>query len=103
MTNAELRRLFRQYNRLYFSGKLPRADIRFAGMDKENYLGFCVFFAGVPEVRINKRIRRWPKMVRMTLLHEMCHVALPRRAEHGPRFQREIARLVRDGAFIGLL
>jgi len=103
VTNAELRRLFRQYNRDYFSGKLPNADIRFATMDRENDLGFCLLFAGVPEIRINKRLKRWPKLVRSTLLHEMVHIALPRHVQHGPRFNRELARLISEGAYDGLL
>ena len=35
----------------------------------------------------------------MTLLHEMCHLAVPKRIWHGPKFQKEMLRLAKAGAF----
>lgn len=101
VTNADLRRLYREYNRRWFHGRLPAADIRFARIDPGD-LGVCLVFAGTPEIRISTDIRRWTKTVKCTLLHEMAHVALPVRVEHGPRFEREMLRLAKLGAFCGL-
>jgi hypothetical protein len=34
-----------------------------------------------------------------TLLHEMVHASLPWRVNHGPKFQAEMLRLAKAGAF----
>lgn len=101
VTNADLRWTYRKYNRRYFGGRLPAVDIRFADID-DGCLGICIVFAGTHEIRIARPIRSWGKVVKCTVLHEMCHVALPKRVEHGPRFEREMQRLAAAGAFKGL-
>ncbi len=37
-------------------------------------------------------------MLRLTLLHEMCHIGTGRGYSHGPRFLKKMRRLVRLGA-----
>lgn len=101
VTNADLKWWYRRYNRRFWGGRLPAADIRFARIDS-SCLGQCIVFDGIPEIRIATGIRKWTKVCKTTLLHEMVHVALPRRVEHGPRFEREMRRLASAGAFEGL-
>lgn len=98
MTNKELQRWYRLYNNKYFSGKLPPAKVKFAKME---WMGetYCV----LGEIYINKALKRWPSGgVRFTLLHEMVHLSLPPIVMHGPRFQKEMLRLAKAGAFEGV-
>jgi hypothetical protein len=100
-TNADLRRLAQRYNRCYFHNSLPPIDVRFARIDP-GCLGTCLMFSGVAEIRIAKETRRFPNIAKMTLLHELVHASLPPTVQHGPRFESEMLRLARAGAFRGL-
>jgi Zn-dependent peptidase ImmA (M78 family) len=54
------------------------------------------------EIAINTWLRDWPTLWRWTLLHEMVHLFLPDHADHGEKFQKEMLRLARAGAFRNL-
>jgi hypothetical protein len=53
-------------------------------------------------IEISKRIKIWPHLTRSVLLHEMVHVSLPLKILHGARFEKEMFRLAKAGAFKGL-
>lgn len=97
MTNADLAAWYRQYNKKYFGGSLPKASVRFADM---TWLG--VSHLGDDSIEICKATRKWPRVVRGTLLHEMAHMNLPSNIMHGPKFEREMLRLAKAGAFKGV-
>ena len=98
MTNLELRSWYRYYNRLYFDGELPRCVVQFKKMRGD--LGHT--FWGDDRIYINEELKAWDRIARTTLLHEMVHVYLPKEVNHGHRFQREMLRLAKAGAFKGL-
>jgi hypothetical protein len=95
--------VYRQYNRLYFGGKLPDINVRY-GKPAHKAGGETDFWGGDPVlVTINKRYRGYGRITRIILLHEMVHVSLPVDALHGPRHQKGLMRLVRLGAYADLL
>ncbi len=101
MTNKELNHWFQHYNKKYFRGKLPKCQVRFRKVE-DNDLGQCEMDIKIPLIDINPALGKWRVIVKTTLLHEMVHISLSSRVEHGPRFQREMLRLAKAGAFKGL-
>lgn len=103
MTNKKLRYWFRRYNKKYFSNRLPEISVKFKDITRAKCIGQTHYECYKPVyVAIDNELKTWSDMAKMTLLHEMCHVALPLRVNHGPRFQDEMLRLARAGAFNGL-
>lgn len=88
-----LQNAYKLYNDLYFGGQLTE-DVRFqwkpmqydTGWRRGNVIG------------INSAFGAWPRVVLMTLLHEMVH--LKRDSEdHGKKFDRSMLKLATKGAF----
>ncbi len=104
MNNVELAGLYRRYNKKYFRNRLPAIRVRFASILKPyGQLGVTHYEERkVCYIYIDKLLRRWNSTARLTLLHEMVHVSLPFRIEHGPVFERGMRRLARLKAFTGL-
>ena len=101
MTNTDLRYLYWDYNKRYFKGKLPNCKVRFKKL-KDPFLGVTWTQKGKkPQIFLNPLFKRWPCITHLTLLHEMVHVSLPLRIDHGKRFQAEMLRLAKKGAFKG--
>lgn len=98
---TKLKDAFLTYNVLYFSGQLATDTIVVwsHGLGR-NCCGTCD-----PDlIRINAALKRFEPVWRTTLLHEMAHLTTQdERAEHGKRWKREMRRLMRLGAFDGLL
>ncbi|VVB52861.1 Uncharacterised protein [uncultured archaeon] len=98
-------RLYRRYNRLYFRGKLPNIPVLFRKglVEKYNAIGITQYEGKVPKrILIENTLRTWRGGFRMTLLHEMVHVSLPYKVDHGPRFEKGMLRLAKMRAFKGL-
>jgi hypothetical protein len=94
----KLRRAYLQYNRRYFNNELPRdAEIVWEKMP-EVYMGY----QDGDKIAISAKYHEYGPLWRLTLLHECCHLKLPRRVGHGRRFQNEMRRLANEGAFDGL-
>lgn len=98
MTNADLGWWYRRYNKKYFGGKLPAATTVFSKLG--GWLGECYHESA--EIFINKDLRKWPRECKFTLLHEMAHLNLGWRVNHGPKFESEMLRLAKAGAFKGV-
>jgi hypothetical protein len=99
---TKLQRTYNRFNRLYFGGKLPSdIDIRWHRYTKESKI------CGESDsevIWVNEAHKAWPKVWQITLLHEMAHVAtVNERAHHGVKWVKEMRRLMREGAFDGLL
>lgn len=106
-SDPRLKRIFNEYNRKWFGGKLPGSTVvRWARSKKD--LKFECESKTVLACADNETIVMSPWMkgstnlCRFTMLHEMVHVKLPPIAGHGPRFQKEMHRLARAGAFAKL-
>lgn len=94
-SSTELRRAYAFYNKRYFEGQLPDKMVVKWSRSLKGY--GCFNDNGI-------RLAYWMKshwmLWNITLLHEMAHVATDsEKAEHGPRWNREMHRLARIGAF----
>ena len=93
---TRLRRAYLYYNRKWFDGMLP-TDIVVAWSYRLPRP--CMGISEPDAILLNAKDRRsciW----RMTLLHEMCHLATENeRAEHGPKWKCRMRSLARHGAF----
>lgn len=121
MRSVNLYRVYRRLNRRYFNDRLPRrlSLVLIQGRARPSgelgcYVGeggYCWHRHRGRRVRVDGPLimlrvdGRSYADVMMTLLHEMCHVAVGAKQDlhdHGPRFQREMRRLARLGAFEGI-
>jgi hypothetical protein len=105
-SNRTLKRLYNEYNRKYFSGRLPDALVTFttpaemkrSGLAKHTCAVTC-FNPGLrPAIFISRTKHKTWGYIKSDLLHECCHVARPR-ANHGKVFQQEMLRIAKLGAF----
>ena len=104
-----LQKLYRQYNKKYFGGKLPAirinfvspADMKKSGLGRGTCAVTCFENGVAVAVYISiTRYKTW-RYIKSDILHELCHIAHPK-AEHGPVFENEMKRLASAGAFKGI-
>lgn len=93
-----LEKAYSRYNRKYFGNGLPKVSEVELRWEKIPEMGYQVGY----EIVINRKDRRRESVWKLTLLHEMVHMYLPDACEHGKKFQKEMLRLARLGAFKGL-
>src|SRR5271156_6728748 len=90
-------------NKKYFGGKCPVVRIGF--YDKKamkNSYAWTVRKEGFKfpsHIVFNPYFYDWVDELKRSLLHEMCHVYLPQGVHHGPKFKKELRRLLLAGAF----
>jgi hypothetical protein len=103
-SDPTLRRQYLKYNDIYFDGKLP-FDLLVYWEPSDGQLAQTIELE-CPEqgetelaIRIDPTLRFSKAMWKMTLLHECCHIKLHPYLGHGQKFQREMLRLARAGAF----
>ena len=107
---GELRDWFDTYNVLYFYDRLPHNAILYF-VEMKNSADCETHKTEIDgqtwiEIRINKGLQYFPNEARVAVLHEMNHAwgdLTDHRINHGPRFDKGIARLWRMGAYKGLL
>jgi predicted SprT family Zn-dependent metalloprotease len=90
---TKLQRTYRYYNRKYFGNSLP-SDTPVA-WDKMSIYGYITT---EDEIYINRAYRQNDAVWRLTLLHEMVHLALSPYRGHGKPFQRMMVSLAKAGA-----
>ena len=94
------------FNELYFGNKLPTVRVGFFTKKDDTSYGFTLRVKGArfpSYICLNPYFTEWGKTLRATLLHEMVHVKLMNRGGHGPKFKKEMRRLILIGAFDDLL
>lgn len=113
--NKYLYAIFDEYNRKYFKGKLPSKEttVTFKIFDRDEFCyGACAKYNEQQgrnkwdswHIGVNWELRHWDVVVRMTMLHEMAHLATRfESGSHGSLWKAEIKRLIRSGAFDDLL
>lgn len=102
MSDPQLKRWFRRYNRRYFDGTLP-SDVRISYCWVTKAHGNCSLDPdGKFHIRINPDSTGTREGRRFTLLHEMVHVKLWPVCTHGKAFDAEMLRLAKAGAMRGL-
>lgn len=101
-TTISLRDQFLTFNVLYFGGQLPTDTIVI--WSRKLRPTVCGEYDGDDTIAINATLRNFRPCWKSTLLHEMAHLATHEEAaEHGPKWKREMARLMKLGAFDDLL
>lgn len=94
-------RVYDDYNRLYFGGKLPPVPVKWSRKHTQDCRGLCVYQPKLA-IYLNPRFKKWERIWAMTLIHEMVHVEQRhdvRAKDHGRKFQNRMKALVRQGAF----
>jgi predicted metal-dependent hydrolase len=104
-SDYRLKKQYRAYNQKYFGGKLPDVWVRWAE-DNDDLKSECqakklLACADGHGIIFNPWMKGKRNLQRFTLLHEMVHVKYPEHY-HGPRFQKEMMRLAKLGAFAKL-
>ena len=100
-SNALLRQWYLHLNKKHFGNRLPK-DLPVVFSKQKETAGITTFHPQTNRplyIQINKLARAGFATTMLTLLHEMCHVAIPHVRGHGPRFQAEMQRLAKAGAF----
>jgi len=96
---TKLQQEYLDYNKKYFNNRLPD-DIKVKWGRSNIYMGLCFD----DHIMINRELMKWHSIWRMTLLHEMCHLASEDEcSQHGRRWKKQMWRLMRLGAFNKLL
>ena len=96
------------YNRRYFKKQfLPNIEVYFGPLKapKGKIKFGCTGMRGLDPIYIvlNKKLEKFGEcFAHLILLHEMVHAYIPR-ADHGPKFRKEIHRLAVAGAFNDLV
>ena len=100
MTNRLLKALYDELNRAWFSNKLPKDMVVYYADIWQ--MGVTSYHRERPlYIRISKKLRWTESTSALTLLHEMVHVSLPYRINHGPVFQKKMRSFARRGAMDG--
>ena len=97
--------LYDGYNAFYFGNALPVVYVGFYRMSDDTY-GYTFRFRGAKyttHICLNPKFKGYQTLLAKILLHEMVHVKLNNKYGHGPRFKRELKRLILAGAFDDLL
>ena len=92
-------------NKKYFKHQLPLVFVGFY-YDRDDSYGATLRLHGAKycsHIMLNPKFKEWVKATKITLLHEMCHVKLHNKGGHGPKFKKELRRLILAGAFDDLL
>lgn len=108
-SNPTLKKLYKEYNRRFFAGKLPDICVRFgdakamkaAGVPKGTCAVTLLNGSKPYAIVIREYQHKGWGYIKSDLLHEMVHVARPR-ANHGKVFQNEMKRLAAANAFVGI-
>ncbi len=90
---TEANRLFDELNRKYWRGKLPKYRV----IRRAVLFGRCLGLCSNDSRTILLRRDLEGEALRLTLLHEMCHIGPESGYDHGPRFLRKLRRLARLG------
>jgi predicted metal-dependent hydrolase len=101
LTNTYLALTYAEFNKKWFSNRLPRdMVVRFANLDVNTHgLGITYMkFGRTLYIEVSRKLAVHSMLVDMTLLHEMVHVEHPE-WNHGPKFQKRMLQLAKKGAF----
>lgn len=105
LSHKVLRRAYLRFNAKWFDGRLPESmEVLFTPLDGETH-ACCILdraSGAVESIKIDPMYAVCIHLWKQSLLHEMAHVASGDYT-HGARFNKEISRLFKAGAYRGLL
>jgi hypothetical protein len=106
--DKKLQRWYNRFNKLYFDGQLP-LDVQVGFNELEGMYGTLAVNIWTSEedglehrvlqIHIDPDKHHGSEQLKLTLLHECCHVKLIPWRFHGRRFQEEMKRLAGRDAF----
>jgi hypothetical protein len=102
-TDKDLRYIYAELNRKFFSNKLPK-DMPVYFKKLKDDLGATTIHTQTFRplyMRIEKRINFSKALCYTTILHEMVHVAHPEKRGHRGWFDKEMLKLAKKGAMNG--
>lgn len=103
-TDKQLAAWYATYNERYFSGRLPKNTVVRWNFLEDKYGETEPPADGRFVILLDISRNRESIMARITLLHEMCHVATYDKGfDHGLAWRAEIHRLMMEGAFDDLI
>ena len=103
ITKEDLKRMFDEYNQLYFDGELKSAKMGFLSKSYKTIVGIFEFeidnnlHVKNPSIKVSKRIDWDEEKLRRTLLHEMAHFSVTQKyrknKKHGIAYIKECKRI----------
>lgn len=103
----QLQDLYGFFNEKFFNHKLPFVYVGYYHhKDNSKCYGCTLRLNGArfpSYILMNPYFKGWMPTIQAVMLHEMCHVKLLNKGGHGPKFAKEIQRLVDMGAFTPML
>lgn len=97
-TEKRLQYLFSHYNQRFWRGRLLHVHIRIRNLTNDGGPVFGRIEWKQREILINIDAHTTDRAIRATLLHEMAHLATPRKERHDSEFWAQIERLLRQRA-----
>lgn len=98
--DTKLKRWYDKWNRAYFDGTLPEAEVGWEDQLPDKRHGQTMVFEDEETSLDCASFKEWVELV---LMHELAHVKLYPYTWHGQRFKDEIRRLVMRGAYDTIL
>ena len=97
LTNAVAQHMYHQFNKQWFSNRLPKDMVVY--YEDIWQMGVTCYHRERPlYIQLSKKLRWTEASTALVLLHEMVHVSLPYRVNHGREFQKAMMKLAKRGA-----
>jgi hypothetical protein len=96
------------FQRQHFGGPIPTIEVCFNTHPR--FRGIAQFDSETMTIHLSCKLKQFPELAQIALLHEMIHANLFTRSsppdadrDHGQRFTNELKRLIRNSAYERLL
>ena len=105
VTDKQLRRWYKEYNKAYFHDLLPDLPVYFTNVGFDCMAQTEFDSAGATEIKFSPFLQKVPRYCAMVMLHEQCHVSVGNKEKtyHGKLWRDERKRLLDSGAFTRLI
>ena len=102
--DEDLQNFYNYANEEFFNYRLPYVRLGWYNFKKSDVLCYGVTFTAANAafceyIGIHPHFKEWTKTAHNIILHEMIHVKFNNRGGHGPKFKKELRRLLLKGAF----
>lgn len=101
-SDPKLKRYYKRYNKILFDGKLPSNAV-IVWKTLKGRAGQTGVEDGVSIIEMDTQYKKERTIWRVTLIHEMVHVAVYPYEKHGRRYLDELKRVSKHDTFLRLL
>ncbi|SRR6266478_9869380 len=98
LTNKDVQRAYRRFNKVYFDNKLPKDILVKFDTEEELDDAYGEYLEADHEILLSEELKTIPDFAYIVLLHEMAHVQVPDN-NHGFQFAAVINKLYQQGAY----